>query len=864
MPYSCPGGTSDNSMEVYFRADFYVYSIFTVSLRDARKGNAMKKIRFFMILIIWLILIQPVYALTIVSINPELIDPDTAKFDIEVEMGNDEDLGGFQFDLIYNPAEVTIDSIVLGNFLGSTEKTVYELPPVFDSFKETLTFGAYTISPGVKGPVGKGTLATLTFSVKNQNDEKLSFDPNRSWIINTAGDAVPAQLKGGLITQTCKITVIPPIGGTITPPGEVIVKKGSDQTFSIIPSDCYHIVSVSVDGQSVGAVTTYTFVNVTEDHTLSADFAISTYTITPAVSGSGGNISPSTPVTVTCGQSQMFTLTPQNTSPDQCYHISGLSVDSVSVTPATAYTFDNVRSDHTISAGFALNNYILTPEAGPGGSISPSEPVILICGSQKFDIMPDTQNGYQIKDVIVDDVSIGAVNSYTFPADTLTGSNHRIKAVFVPPGFHTIQAETDGGGTISPVGAVKVGHGQNQTFEIKPADCFHIREVLADGVSQGAVSSYTFENVTADHNIRAVFEKNRYGIKIVKNEGGTVIPSEEVNAECGASQKFEIKPSDCYKISYIRLDDPVTGDDVSPDDDVAETYTIHDVRSAHTLYVEFEKLSYTVTATAEGNGTISPSGSVTVACGEAATFRIVPNDEKYPVSEVRVNGTSVGAVSEYSFENVRSDGNIIYAVFPYPYDCNFTVTVTAEKGGNVSPSGKISVECGGKSPEIKAVPDECYEFAGWKGSYTGTENPLSIQNVTENMNVTANFAVKSFTVTFKAGEHGEITDNTPQTVECNGNGTSVTAKPNQGYYFAGWSGDYTGTENPLTIQNVTKDMNIIANFAKIKLLSKAVLTLKILTGMDITSSTDIPVMDLDMNGNGKVGIEDVYILSPDN
>jgi len=826
-----------------------------------------------MILIIWLILIQPVYALTIVSINPELIDPDTKKFDIEVEMGNEEDLGGFQFDLIYNPAEVTIDSIVLGNFLGSNGKTVYELPPVFDSFKGILTFGAYTISPGVKGPVGKGTLATLTFSVKNQNDDKkLSFDPNRSWIINTAGDAVPAQLNSGLITQTCKITVIPPIGGTITPPGEVIVKKGSDQTFSIIPSDCYHIVSVSADGQSVGAVTTYTFVNVTEDHTLAAEFAVNTYTITPAVSGTGGNISPSTPVTVTCGQSQTFTLSPQNTSPDQCYHISGLFVDNVPVTPATAYTFDNVRSDHTISAGFALNNYILTPEAGPGGSISPSVPVILICGGQRFDIIPDTQNGYQIKEVFVDGVSVGVVSSYTFSADALIGSNHSIKAVFVPPGFHTIQADTEGSGTISPVGAVKVGHGQNQTFEIVPADCFHIKDVIVDGVSQGAVSSYTFSNMTADHSIHVVFEKNRYGIEIIKNEGGTVIPSEEVNVECGASQSFEITPSDCYKISYIRLDDPVTGDDVSPDDvspdddNVAETYTIHDVRNAHTLYVEFEKLSYTVTATAEGNGNISPSGNVTVACGEAATFRIVPNDEKYPVSEVRVNGTSVEVVSEYSFENVRSDGNIIYAVFPYSHDCNFTVTVTAEKGGNVSPSGKISVECGGKSPDIKAVPDECYEFSGWTGSYTGTENPLSIQNVTENMNVTANFAVKSFTVTFKAGEHGEITDNTPQTVECNGNGTSVTAKPNQGYYFAGWSGDYTGTENPLTIQNVTKDMNIIANFAMFKL-SKAVLTLKILTGMDITSSTDIPVMDLDMNdnGKGKVGIEDVvYILSPDN
>ena len=55
---------------------------------------------------------------------------------------------------------------------------------------------------------------------------------------------------------------------------------GADQTFTITPDASYHVADVLVDGVSVGAVTSYTFTNVTADHTIEASFAINTYTIT--------------------------------------------------------------------------------------------------------------------------------------------------------------------------------------------------------------------------------------------------------------------------------------------------------------------------------------------------------------------------------------------------------------------------------------------------------------------------------------------------------------------------------------------------------------------------------------------------------
>ena len=58
------------------------------------------------------------------------------------------------------------------------------------------------------------------------------------------------------------------------PSGAVAVKYGANKTFTIKPNTSYHVANVLVDGVSVGAVTTYTFSNVTANHTISATFAI--------------------------------------------------------------------------------------------------------------------------------------------------------------------------------------------------------------------------------------------------------------------------------------------------------------------------------------------------------------------------------------------------------------------------------------------------------------------------------------------------------------------------------------------------------------------------------------------------------------
>ena len=70
---------------------------------------------------------------------------------------------------------------------------------------------------------------------------------------------------------------------------------------------------------------------------------------------------------------------------------------------------------------------------------------------------------------------------------------------------YTITASAGSGGTISPSGSVPVDYGTNKTFTISPNTNYHVADVLVDGSSAGAITTYTFSNVTANHTISASF-----------------------------------------------------------------------------------------------------------------------------------------------------------------------------------------------------------------------------------------------------------------------------------------------------------------------------------------------------------------------
>ena len=77
---------------------------------------------------------------------------------------------------------------------------------------------------------------------------------------------------------------------------------------------------------------------------------------------------------------------------------------------------------------------------------------------------------------------------------------------------------------------------------------------------------------------------------------------------------------------------------------------------------------------------------------------------------------------------------------------------------------------------MTAVPGAGYHFVDWSdGVLTAARTDT---NVTADINVTATFAINTYTLTYTAGANGTITGTSPQTVNHGGNGTEVTAVPN--------------------------------------------------------------------------------------
>jgi hypothetical protein len=136
-------------------------------------------------------------------------------------------------------------------------------------------------------------------------------------------------------------------GGSISPEGKVKVERGDSQTFLITPDAGYEIEDVEVDGDSQGAISSYTFTDVRKDHKIKAKFSPRTYTIT-ASAGEGGGINPSGEDFFDFGNDQTYEITPDNS-----YDILDVEVDGSSVGAVSSYTFNNISSDHTIHATFS-------------------------------------------------------------------------------------------------------------------------------------------------------------------------------------------------------------------------------------------------------------------------------------------------------------------------------------------------------------------------------------------------------------------------------------------------------------------------------------------------------------------------------
>ncbi|HWO07017.1 MAG TPA: MBG domain-containing protein [Candidatus Paceibacterota bacterium] len=137
----------------------------------------------------------------------------------------------------------------------------------------------------------------------------------------------------------------------------------------------------------------------------------------------------------------------------------------------------------------------------------------------------------------------------------------------------TISATAGANGSISPSGDTEVAEGGSLTFTITAASGFHVSDVVVDGASVGAVGTYTFEDVAANHTISASFAANSSGSSSSSSSssggggggggGGSPAPRTTPTPSAQAEPQGEVlgATTSCYQFTR-RLARGMSGDDV--------------------------------------------------------------------------------------------------------------------------------------------------------------------------------------------------------------------------------------------------------------------------------------------------------------
>jgi hypothetical protein len=221
--------------------------------------------------------------------------------------------------------------------------------------------------------------------------------------------------------------------------------------------------------------------------------------------------------------------------------------------------------------------------------------------------------------------------------------------------------------------------------------------------------------------------------------------------------------------------------------------------------------SYSLTTSSPGGGSISltpPGGSylsnapVTVVATPSAGWSFL----QWLGDASGTNATNVITMTR---------GKFVQAVF------GTTLSTTAAGGGSVSLSPPDGIYPYGTIVWLSAIPQSGNYFGLWGNAASGNVNPLAfgVSN--------ANPSVSSLFTTVPGGQaaltvvpvgKGRVAVS-PRTNVCNiGQLETVTATPDAGQRFLGWSGDASGTQNPLTLSMNSSKM-IFANFSQTPSLS---------------------------------------------
>ena len=366
----------------------------------------------------------------------------------------------------------------------------------------------------------------------------------------------------------------------------------------------------------------------------------------------------------------------------------------------------------------------------------------------------------------------------------------------------SVMANPTDGGIVSGDGGYQAG--QSCTVTATPNSGYTFTNWMENGNVVSTNASYTF-TVTGNHYLTANFQAQpqTYTIAVSANptNGGTVTGGGTYQ------QGQQCTVSATPNANYTFTNWTENGNVVSTNSSYTFNVTGNRTLVAHFTYVP---QNYTITVSANPTNGGTATGGGTYQQGQSCTVVASPN-ANYTFTNWTENGNVVSTNASYTF-NVTGNRTLV-AHFTYVPQ-NYTITVSANPtvGGSAIGGGSYQE---GQSCTLIATPAEHYTFDNWteNGNVVSTNANYTFI-VTGNRNLVANFTYvpQNFTVSVSANPLGAGTVSGAGTYQ-EGTSCTVTATPNQRYYFINWTenGNEVSTDESYTF-TVTGNRALVANF----------------------------------------------------
>jgi alpha-tubulin suppressor-like RCC1 family protein len=354
----------------------------------------------------------------------------------------------------------------------------------------------FSVAPGTCG-------ATLSFAIPAAGSCQLSLTftaaapvgaRNAQLAIATSDPVQPLrQVALSALSAQHTITLISGANGSIL--GPVAVDENATPSYTITPATTFHIVDVTVDGISRGAVTSLTLPAVTADVAIAATFA-DTFAVN-FVAGANGSLTGSTSQTIVFGGSTAAVTAVANTG----YHFVNWTEGALVVGTAPALVLTNITAPRGVTANFAINTYSVNYAAGANGTLTGAASQTVDHGASAATVTAVPALGHHFVNWTEGGTEVATTLALT--VNNVTGI-HSFTANFAIDTFAVV-GSGDAKGSLSPPGTTLVPFGSDLTVNFTPSAGYQVVDVVVDGVSRGPVPSFTLTGVTTGHTIKAVF-----------------------------------------------------------------------------------------------------------------------------------------------------------------------------------------------------------------------------------------------------------------------------------------------------------------------------------------------------------------------